>query len=73
MVSHTPKLNGKLIGFFVGSIEDSAFFQRVRSSLVTGIYNNPDIWPIFGFEGESASQGGYINRGFDDIDWLDQV
>lgn len=55
------------------SIEDSAFFQRVRSSLVTGIYNNPDIWPIFGFEGESASQGGYINRGFDDIDWLDQV
>ena len=54
-------------------MEDSAFFQSLRGSLVTGIYNNPDVWPIFGYEGESASQGGYINRGFDDIDWLDQV
>ena len=52
------------------SIESSGFFQAVRGNLVTGIYNNPDVWPVFGYEGESASKGGYINRGFDDIDWL---
>ena len=48
------------------------FFQKVRGSLVTGIYNNPEVWAILGYEGESASKGGYINRGFDDIDWLSQ-
>ena len=54
-------------------MQDGAFFQKLRGSLVGGIYGNPDVWSIFGYEGESASQGGYINRGFDDIDWLDQV
>jgi hypothetical protein len=54
-------------------MQDDAFFQKLRSTLVTGIYNNPDVWPMFGYEGESASKGGYINRGFDDIDWLDSV
>ncbi len=54
-------------------MEKSAFFQKVRGTLVVGIYNNQALWPLFGYEGESASKGGYINRGFDDIDWLDQV
>ncbi len=54
-------------------MEKSGFFQRVRGSLVTGIYNNQEVWPLFGYEGESASKGGYIDRGFNDIDWLDQV
>ena len=51
-------------------IETSDFFQKVRGNLVTGIYNNKEAWPIFGYEGESASKGGYIDRGFNDIDWL---
>ncbi len=54
-------------------METSPFFQKVRGSLVTGIYNNPEVWPLFGYEGESASHGGYIARGFDDIDWLDKA
>ncbi|MGP6085874.1 Twin-arginine translocation pathway signal [Antarctobacter jejuensis] len=52
------------------SIEDSAFFQQVRGGLVTGLYNQKAVWPIFGYEGESYSEGGYIDRGFDDINWL---
>jgi hypothetical protein len=50
--------------------QDAGFFGAVRGSLVTGIYNNQDIWKQFGYEGESASQGGYIERGFNDVDWL---
>jgi hypothetical protein len=42
----------------------------VRGGLVTGLYNQKEVWPLFGYEGESYSQGGYIDRGFDDIDWL---
>ncbi len=52
------------------SIEDTAFFQQIRGGLVTGLYNQKAVWPVFGYEGESFSQGGYIDRGFDDINWL---
>ena len=51
-------------------MEKDPFFQKVRSGLITGIYNNKEVWPVFGYEGESASKGGYINRGFNDLDWL---
>ncbi|EDQ35709.2 hypothetical protein HPDFL43_20982 [Hoeflea phototrophica DFL-43] len=52
------------------NIEGSAFFQRIRGGLVTGLYNQKAVWPLFGYEGESYSQGGYIDRGFDDINWI---
>jgi len=52
------------------SMEDDPFFQRIRGGLVTGLYNQKAVWPIFGYEGESFSKGGYIDRGFDDIAWI---
>ena len=51
-------------------IESSKPFQTVRGECVVGIYNNPDVWKVLGYEGPSAELGGYINRGFSDIDWL---
>ncbi len=50
--------------------EGSPLFQKVRGDLVVSLYNQQEVWAILGYEGESASKGGYINRGFDDIDWL---
>ena len=44
--------------------------QDVRGDLVVSLYNQKDVWPLFGYEGESASKGGYVARGFDDIKWL---
>ena len=52
------------------AIEGGVFFQTIRAGLVTGLYNQKEVWPIFGYEGESFSKGGYIDRGFDDINWL---
>jgi hypothetical protein len=52
------------------AMEESAFFQKIRGGLVTGLYNQKAVWPLFGYEGESFSQGGYLERGFDDIAWL---
>ena len=52
------------------AIEADGFFQKVRGNLVTGLYNNKEAWPLFGYEGASADQGGYIDRGFNDINWL---
>lgn len=52
------------------SIEPSPFFQKVRGSLVTGLYNNKAVWPLLGYEGSSWEKGGYLHRGFNDISWL---
>jgi hypothetical protein len=52
------------------AIEDSPFFTRLRSDLVVSLYNQKPLWAKFGYEGSSADKGGYINRGFNDIDWV---
>lgn len=52
------------------SIEEDSFFQKIRGGLVTGLYNQKAVWPIFGYEGASFEHGGYIDRGFNDINWL---
>ncbi|MFD9901156.1 gluconate 2-dehydrogenase subunit 3 family protein [Mesorhizobium sp. NPDC059025] len=52
------------------AIETTPFFQAVRGGLVVSLYNQKEVWPVFGYEGESYSKGGYISRGFDDIEWL---
>jgi len=54
-------------------IEQTDFFKQVRSDLVVSLYNQEALWPKFGYEGSSAEHGGYINRGFNDIDWLPKV
>jgi hypothetical protein len=51
-------------------IETTPFFKTLRSGLVTGLYNQKELWPLFGYEGSSADKGGYIERGFDDLTWL---
>jgi hypothetical protein len=51
-------------------IQGGAFFQGIRSDLIVSLYNQKEVWPLFGYEGESASKGGYVNRGFNDIQWL---
>lgn len=52
------------------SVETTPFFQAVRGGLVVSLYNQKEVWPLFGYEGESFSKGGYIERGFDDIEWI---
>ena len=51
-------------------IEATPFFKTVRGTSAFVIYNNPDAWAKIGYEGESYSKGGYLTRGFNDIDWL---
>jgi hypothetical protein len=55
---------------FLRQIESTPFFKTVRGTAVFVIYNNPDAWAKMGYEGESYSKGGYLSRGFNDIDWL---
>lgn len=50
-----------------------ALFKKLQGDLLVTLYNNKEVWPKFGYEGASADKGGYINRGFNDIDWLAQA
>ena len=50
--------------------EQTPFFQTLRSDFVLYFYSNPAIWPLFGYEGPSNDKGGYLHRGFNDIDWI---
>jgi hypothetical protein len=54
-------------------IEQTDFFKKLRSDLVVSLYNQEELWQKFGYEGSSAEHGGYIKRGFNDIDWLPKV
>lgn len=51
-------------------IEDGAFFGTVQNAVRTQLYEHHEVWKLIGYEGSSVEYGGYINRGFDDIDWL---
>jgi hypothetical protein len=54
----------------IRQIEGTAFFTKVYGGTLTPLYNQPELWPMFGYEGPSSALGGYLNRGFNDIDWL---
>ena len=54
----------------VTAIEGSDYFELVKSTAVVELYDNPLVWKAFGYEGPSVHLGGYIDRGFDDLDWL---
>ena len=50
--------------------EGTPYFDLVRATAVVAIYDNPLVWEAFGYEGPSVHLGGYVDRGFDDLDWL---
>ncbi|WP_354700134.1 hypothetical protein DSM112329_00397 [Paraconexibacter sp. AEG42_29] len=51
-------------------LEGTPFFAFVQGKVVTTLYDDREVWALLGYEGESFSQGGYLGRGFDDLDWL---
>ena len=53
-------------------LEPTTFFQTLRSDFITWFYSNPEVWFRFGYEGPSNDRGGYVHRGFNDIDWIDK-
>ncbi len=56
----------------IKAMDGTAFFGAVRGDIVVSLYNNPLVWRHFGYEGPSFDDGGYLDRGFDDIGWLRQ-
>jgi hypothetical protein len=51
-------------------IEQSSEFFFVQRLSVRYLYDDVEVWAAFGYQGASVHLGGYIKRGFDDLDWL---
>jgi hypothetical protein len=52
------------------AIQTTPFFQKVRGTELESLYSNPGIWKAFGYQGPAYAYGGYIHRGFNDLNWL---
>ena len=63
-------LDDEAAGRLLAEIADAQFFVFVRGVTVVTLYNDHEVWDLLGYEGESFSKGGYVDRGFDDLDWL---
>lgn len=51
-------------------VESTAFFGYVRRFATVNLYDDPETWAALGYEGSSFDKGGYLTRGFNDLDWL---
>lgn len=52
------------------SQQGAAYFGLVLNTSIDAVYRHPEIWALVGYGGSSLEHGGYLYRGFDDIDWL---
>ncbi|TCK24797.1 hypothetical protein [Pseudonocardia endophytica] len=50
--------------------DGSPFVTSIVDSAIVTIYSDPEVWDLLGYEGPSFDKGGYVDRGFDDLDWL---
>jgi hypothetical protein len=54
----------------IRAIEGSELFKLLHATATVELYDNPLVWKAFGYEGPSTQLGGYVDRGFADLDWL---
>jgi hypothetical protein len=55
------------------AVEGSEFFRLVRAHTLSSLYSSQIAYAHFGYEGEAFSKGGYLTRGFNELDWLPDV
>jgi hypothetical protein len=52
------------------SVQDEAFFTAIKFQVLGRFYASPEVWKAINYPGSSVEYGGYVDRGFNDIDWL---
>jgi len=55
---------------YLRAAEATPFFRTFTGIAIPAFVTHPAVWAAVGYEGESASKGGYLHRGFDSLDWL---
>jgi len=65
-----PDPNDEQLSGIIRDIAGSEFIAKIKTATILKLYDNHTVWQTFGYEGEAFSKGGYIDRGFNDLDWL---
>ena len=55
------------------AVEDMGFFSAIQGAVSQRLYYHRAIWALLGYEGPSYQQGGYLDRGAGEIDWLPEA
>ena len=51
-------------------LDGTPFLTGIVDVAVVALYDDHEVWDVLGYEGASYDKGGYLDRGFDDLDWL---
>jgi hypothetical protein len=54
----------------IESIQGEPFFAPILGACRGTFHYDPAVWEFIQYPGSSKEHGGYLHRGFDDIDWL---
>jgi len=57
----------------IKTLEATPFFGYLHWNTSEIVMRDPALWQTLGYQGSSIEHGGYLHRGFDDIDWLPPV
>jgi hypothetical protein len=52
------------------AVDQQAYWLPIQMAVAGNLYAHPKAWAMMGYEGPSWRQGGWIDRGAGDIDWL---
>jgi hypothetical protein len=66
-----PDLDDVELDAYLESTRAAPLLAVVIPTALPAMLNDRTLWAAVGYEGESFSKGGYLRRGFDDLDWLD--
>jgi len=71
-VSPWLKLSPRERAKIVTGLEGTPFFGFLHWVTAEIVMRDPLLWERLGYQGSAIEYGGYLHRGFDDIDWLPQ-
>jgi hypothetical protein len=54
----------------IQGLAGTPFFNFLHWTTAEIVMRDPALWAELGYQGSSIEHGGFLNHGFDDIDWL---
>ena len=63
-------LPDRAIARYLKTIAATPFFRLMMGTALPTLVNDRRVWKAVGYPGESYTRGGYLRRGFNDLDWL---
>lgn len=69
---HMAAPDGKADPARIPTLLATPFGQRFRFALMLGLFGDLSLTRRFGYQGPSLPEGGYLDRGFNDLSWLQE-